>query len=359
VIVPSLRFDVRTGPGGAVLEISPAPSRLAERILEEAEWQPAAEAGPEAQDKPNPVHLVEPGRVKGALEILDQALQAGTGGKLALAISGGSDSLALLELAARDAGLRPTLIWADTGMEYPGTEAFLEARAQAYGLELRIARPPRTPIEQWQRTGWPFLGKMAARIWTKHHPDAGFKLNVSECCRELKIKPARSLTRNLGIRVQLTGQRGHVDDQARGLREHLDGALVWQQRDKLWIASPLTGWTDADVSGFSKERALEEHPAKAQGARTIGCLFCGGGAQFENSGIRVLRRTLPAAWRAYVVDAGAGAIILALRYGAKLDEIFGALRDLGGLEKLAQERPWLFDYTRRTPLHGYAKGARG
>ena len=31
------------------------------------------------------------------------------------------------------------------------------------------------------------------------------------------------------------------------------------------------------------------------------------------------------------------------------------IRELGGLDRLARERPWLFDFTRPTPLQGYAK----
>lgn len=299
----------------------------------------------------------DPGKVDQARAGIRAAAEKG---RLVLAYSGGADSTVLLDLAATTAltGPRPLMVWCDTGMEYPGSRAFVEGQAGLYGLELRIARAPRGPEEQFREHGWPMLGKMAARIWNQTHQGAGFTLNVSECCRAMKIGPARRLTRNLGAVVQLTGQRGRTDDRLRGLREHLDGALTWQARDRMWIASPLTGWTDEDVRGYARACGLPEHPAKACGAATIGCVYCGGGSQFTNSGYRILRKAWPEAWRRFMVEWRGGEIILALKYGVRLDRIRGAIAELGGLGRLAEERPWVFDFTRRTPLKGYAKGAR-
>ena len=308
--------------------------------------RPAPTAAPRGQAETK-------GKIEAAYAVVAAAAAKG---KPALAYSGGSDSVALLELAVR-AGLRPTIIWADTGMEYPETRAFVKEQAAAYGLELRIAKAPRTPIEQWQKTGWPFLGKMAARNWTMLHANAGFALNCSECCRSMKIGPARKLTKNLGCVVQLTGQRGR-DDRVRGMRNALEGPIAWQDRDRMWIANPLAGWTDQDVETYAREHNLPEHPAKARGAATIGCVFCGGGSQFENSGIRILRETWPEAWDQLIVEWGGGAIILAIKYGVRLEVALAAIKELGGLEQLATERPWIFDFTRLTPRAGYAKGAR-
>lgn len=198
-------------------------------------------------------------------------------------------------------------------------------------------------------------GKYIVLGGNQRHTGLGFKLNVSECCRAMKIGPARTLARNLDARLQFTGQRGGTDDGLRGMRTLKDGAVFYQERDRLWISNPLTGWTDADVNAYLEARGLPRHPAKIQGAKTIGCVFCGGGSQYTNSGYRILRRIWPKAWRQFMVEWRGGEIILALKYGTNLDLMRGAIEEAGGLERLAKTRPWLFDFTRKTPIMGYQK----
>jgi len=240
-------------------------------------------------------------------------------------------------------------------MEYPGSRQFIVETVAKYGLHLRTAKAQHSPLVQWQRTGWPMLGKSSARLWMQQNRGAGFAINVSECCRTMKIKPSRILARNLGCRIQLTGQRGQKDDNLRGLRTMKDGPLFYQSRDRLWIANPLTGWTDEEIQGYLVRERLTQHPARARGAVTIGCVYCGGGSQYTNSGYRVLRKTWPEAWRRFIIEWKGGLIILALKYKKRLDEVREAIQELGGLANLARHRPWIFDFTRKTPLPGYEK----
>jgi phosphoadenosine phosphosulfate reductase len=322
---------------------------LAEDILEEVEFKAPEAAGQDAWAE------LPATKIEAALEILNPKSNANAGRRACLSFSGGSDSLVALDLAHK-AGLRPVVIWVDTGMEYPDTEAFVFRTAvDKYCLDLRVARHELTPLGQWQKTGWPFLGKLAARRWMQLNQDAGFKINVSECCRARKIRPARAMARNAGCALQITGQRGSTDDLIRSLRAHQDGPVHFQVESRLWIVNPITGWTDADVRAYITAYGLEEHPAKARGAATIGCVFCGGGSQYTNSGFRVLRKTWPEAWKQFVVDWRGGYITLALKYGANLENTIQAVTEAGGLEALARTRPWIFDYTRRTPINGYKK----
>lgn len=84
-------------------------------------------------------------------------------------------------------------------------------------------------------------------------------------------------------------------------------------------------------------------------------MFCGGGAQFDNSGFKVLRQTEAEEWRRFIVDWKAGEIILALRHNTSRAMVQEALKELGGLATLADERPWVFDYIRLTPKRGYLR----
>jgi len=202
------------------------------------------------------------------------------------------------------------------------------------------------------------LGKQSAREFMQKHrgeQSLGLKIDVSTCCRRQKILPARLLTRSLGCDSQLTGQRGAQDDRLRALRAHLDTASHYVKADKLWIVNPLTGWTDNMVGRFIRQHNLERHPAKARGMKTTGCMFCGGGCQFDNSGFKVLRHTAPQAWRQMIQEFGFGRIILAIKYDCHVAEIDKAIAKMGGIEKLCDERPWLFDFTRQTPLRGYTR----
>lgn len=293
--------------------------------------------------------------MKIALEIIDRAFAEHPKG--CLAFSGGSDSLVLLDMVYRRTPHRPPVVFADDQMSHPQTLPFIRETCKRYGAALHIAKATRTPLEQWQTQGWPMLGKLAARLWMqKHrHRNMGFRLDVSSCCRNMKIAPARKLMRSLGFDMQMTGQRGQTDDALRGLRALKDSALVYVKSDRLWIANPLTGWTDCMIRRYIEQNALQEHPAKADGASTIGCLFCGGGAQFTNSGFPILRRQAPDLWRWFFVEAKAGEIVLSIKYDTPLDQTREAIARLGGLEAIAKNTPWVFDFLAITPRQGYTK----
>ncbi|MBU4201070.1 MAG: hypothetical protein L6455_07415, partial [Kiritimatiellae bacterium] len=125
--------------------------------------------------------------------------------------------------------------------------------------------------------------------------------------------------------------------------------------DKLWIANPLTGFTDIMIRRYIEQNGLQEHPAKSAGACTIGCLFCGGGAQFTNSGFPILRRQAPDLWRWFMVESKAGEIVLSIKHDTPLDQTRKALEQLGGLAAVAAKTPWIFDFLKLTPMRGYAK----
>ncbi len=275
--------------------------------------------------------------------------------KPALAISGGQDSLVLLDITAR-LGFRPVLIHADSQLEYPETLPFIESLAALYHLPLYIARARKTPPQVWARSGYPFLGKLAARIWNQEHAArAGFRLGCSECCRTLKISPARSLTRRLGCDLQLTGQRGAQDDAVRSLRASTDGHTFFHSRDRLWISNPLTGWTDLMIRRYSASHSLPQHPMRSRGAISIGCAVCAGGARFSNSPFPALRREQPELWRSFIIHHQAGLITLALKYNQTLPTVQAAVNRLGGLPALAAAQPWIFDFSRIRPIPGYDK----
>jgi 3'-phosphoadenosine 5'-phosphosulfate sulfotransferase (PAPS reductase)/FAD synthetase len=290
--------------------------------------------------------------VKTAKEIITRAFSQY---RPALAYSGGGDSTVLLDIVY-SMGHRPPLVYTDSQMEYNDSLPFVQSVAEKYGLTLHVAKASITPPECWARHGFPMLGKMAARIWMQNHRqenDFGFKLDVSTCCRKMKIKPARDILGKIGCNATLTGQRGGEDDRLRGLRAIKDGAICYIKSDAMTQINPLLGWTDLMISRYTTTHNLPVNPKKAEGAKTIGCMYCGGGAQFDNSGFRVLRKTSPDAWRRMIVDYGFAPIILSIKYDRPLAEVEEAIKQLGGVEKMADMMPHVFDFLRKTPLRGY------
>ena len=292
--------------------------------------------------------------MKTTLEIINTAF---TDLKPTVSFSGGSDSMVLLNIVC-EAGYKPPLIYADSQMEYDNNLEFIKKIATQYGLELHVARAPITPQEQWQKTGYPMLGKMAARLWMQKHrkeKSLGFKIDVSSCCRKMKIQPARRKVIEIGCNASLTGQKGNHDDRLRGLRAIKDGAVKYLKQDKITQVNPLTHWTESMIRRYTRNHNLPINPNKADGAITIGCMYCGGGAQFDNSGFRVLRKTRPKEWRKMIGEYGFGEIILAIKYNQPLTIIREAISSLGGIEVLMDRKPYIFDFLRETPLPGYSR----
>ena len=159
----------------------------------------------------------------------------------------------------------------------------------------------------------------------------------------------------LGVDLHFTGQRGNIDDSLRGMRAIKDGAITYLKTDRMHVCNPLQGWTDMMIRRYTEQNDLPIHPAKAAGAVTIGCLYCGGGGQFTNSGFRILRHLMPEAWRRFMVAWKAGEIVLAIKHDKPLAEIHRSVERIGGLEYLADSRPWIFDFLRMTHLEGYDK----
>ena len=98
---------------------------------------------------------------------------------------------------------------------------------------------------------------------------------------------------------------------------------------------------------------LPQHPARALGAVTIGCIWCGGGAQYTASCYRVLRHTNKYLWRCFVVEMRGGEIILSVKHEATLATVRAALARLGGLAAVADSRPWVFDFLEMPPRQNY------
>lgn len=287
------------------------------------------------------------------LAIIREAYEAHGPGYLAF--SGGTDSTVLLDLVYRMTTYRPPLVYVDAQNDYPGTCDYVRSVAARYGATIHAIRASKPLERQWTRTGWPMLGKLRGRQWMQRNKGLGIKIDCSSCCSAMKTEPARQFAQSMGLTLALTGQRGGEDDCLRGTRAWKDGAITWNKTAGIWTANPLTGWTATMINRYTRAHALPHHPARDAGAVTIGCIWCGGGAQYSASCYRVLRKTNPALWRKFIVDLRGGEIILAVKHCATRETVRAAIEKLGGLPHVADTRPYVFDFLETPPRQNYAR----
>jgi 3'-phosphoadenosine 5'-phosphosulfate sulfotransferase (PAPS reductase)/FAD synthetase len=175
-----------------------------------------------------------------------------------------------------------------------------------------------------------------------------FRVDISGCCRRNKIEPVRRAVKRDGLNCQIVGTKTG-DDNTRSLRALKDGP-IHTLKSGMTIAKPISHWTDLMVRRYREENDLPVHPWRSRGATEIGCVLCGGGAQYECSPYRILRQLDPARWRQFIVDWRGGEIILALKHKWTRARARKAIGEMGGLGTLASQHPEIFDYIRRRPL---------
>ena len=274
----------------------------------------------------------------------------------AIAYSGGGDSTVLLDIVV-NMGYKPLLIWTDTQQEYPEIKKFVKQVTQFYNLELKIAKSVLTPLEVWGKYGYSFLGKMPGRDWTRNHKgkNFGFKCDASTCCRKLKIAPGRKLLKELGLNCFITGQKGSSDDFIRKMRAEKDNIIQFVKSDKIYVANPLTGWTDLMIKRYIKNHNLPVADIKKEMGMSTGCMYCGGGMKFYDSPFRALRMHRFKEWHKVVIEWELGYIVLSIKYDKPLSLIKKVVTNLGGLESLAKRKPYIFDFLLEKPLVNYSK----
>ncbi len=171
---------------------------------------------------------------------------------VAVSYSGGKDSLATL-LLVMDAGLKPPLMFIDTGLEFPETVRHVHDLAEELDLELLEGKPENGFYDNIDRFG---------------PPGRDFRW----CCKTCKLGPTSSLIREHFPDGVLTfiGQRRFESDS----RERKGS--VWRNP---WVpmqkgASPVQDWTALDIWLYILSKGVNYNPLYANGFQRIGCWLC-------------------------------------------------------------------------------------
>jgi phosphoadenosine phosphosulfate reductase len=171
---------------------------------------------------------------------------------VAVSYSGGKDSLATL-LLVLDAGIRPSLIFIDTGLEFDETRRNVHETAERYRLDLIV--------EEAGRTFWD-------NVWTFGPPAKDYRW----CCKTCKLGPAtRLIQRNFpkGV-LSFIGQRAYESEQ------RASKGRVWRNpwTPNQLAASPIQKWTAMHVWLYLFSKKADPNPLYERGIERIGCFMC-------------------------------------------------------------------------------------
>jgi phosphoadenosine phosphosulfate reductase len=171
---------------------------------------------------------------------------------VAVSFSGGKDSLATL-LIVLEAGMRPPVVFVDTGIELPETVEHVHDVARRHDLELVVEETEHDFVERSSEFGPP-------------------SRDYRWCCKTQKLGPvARALNRRFpGGMVTFIGQRRYES----GPRSR--SGAVWRNP---WVpgqvgASPIQDWTGLHIWLYLWMRGEESNPWYDLGLERIGCYPC-------------------------------------------------------------------------------------
>ena len=176
------------------------------------------------------------------------------GGPLTLACSFSIDDVVLIDLLKEELATL-TVFAIDTGRLNEETYEAAETVAQRYAIPIRWHFPERAAVEQLERDKGLFSFRESVD-------------NRRECCAIRKVEPLRRALSNFsgwvtGLRRAQSVTR---EELAPLERDTANGGLL--------KINPLLFWSDEQVWGYAKERALPVNRLHRQGYPSIGCAPC-------------------------------------------------------------------------------------
>jgi len=171
---------------------------------------------------------------------------------VAVSYSGGKDSLATL-LLVLEAGIRPKLLFVDTGLEFSETKENVSRTASAHNLDLIVESAGDSFWKNLEHFGPPAK-------------------DYRWCCKTCKLGPATQLIQKNfpeGV-LSFIGQRAYESQQ------RAEKGKVWRNpwTPNQLAASPIQKWTALHVWLYLMSKGAEANPLYREGLERIGCFLC-------------------------------------------------------------------------------------
>lgn len=187
---------------------------------------------------------------------------AGCGRRVLVAYSGGKESAVVAHLAEA-AGVPFSLIWSNTGFNFPHVEDFVRRAGARSGLVEVTA----DLTAQWQRLGLPTDLLSVSHALPGEAAQAPRLQTWAGCCWENRSKPLTEYLRALEEpAVVIHGQRS--EDRAPGL-----GLSAWRAPG-VTVCAPLADWTTADVLAYADAHGVALPAHYGEVADSLDCWCC-------------------------------------------------------------------------------------
>ncbi len=189
-------------------------------------------------------------KVAQAEEILKSAYQI-FGENVALAFSGGKDSLVALHLALHSMSRKLPVLFSSTSVEFPETIQYVQSLADEWNLNLHVAKPSIS-----------FFSSVKERGWASHED--------RWCCRPYKEEPAYEFITERKIPAEITGTTRTESIYRRSLTP-----IKLPTKEPFLIRiNPIYDWNEWEVWKYIRLKKLPYNPLYDRGYRRIGCWCC-------------------------------------------------------------------------------------
>jgi len=170
---------------------------------------------------------------------------------LAIAFSGGKDSLVALHLTLRTLGNQVSVVYNHTTVEFPETVKYVKELASKWNLDLIITKPIK-----------PFFHAVKEKGWATHEN--------RWCCKPYKDEPAHNFMKQNGIIAEITGTTRTESLYRRSLKPF----SLPQKEPFIIRIHPLYDWNQWEIWKYIEENKLPYNPLYKKGYQRIGCWCC-------------------------------------------------------------------------------------
>lgn len=172
----------------------------------------------------------------------------------AVSISGGKDSLVVLDLSVR-AGIKK-IIFGNTTLTYPGTLEYIDQLEKYYDIKVDRATPERAFLDLVKNLGYP-------------------SRRLRWCCEVYKFGPLTHYVLKNKIKYLITGIRAEESIKRKKYEKISKNPLIPAVQ-----INPILEWTEKNIWNYIKHYELPYHPLYDIGYDRLGCWLC----PFQNEG---------------------------------------------------------------------------